>query len=133
VTNLGSACRVASDKVHLATVASSYVIDLTAAAFQFEEDHGFEGVSYIGAARALVKRDQAGVDGIRLAWIDHALALGRGVQGEGAHQERVLQMSEVFVQGVLADRQSLGFESGKELLHTEGPRWVPEQVTLQPA
>ena len=53
------------------------------------------------------------------AGIDHALGFGCRVQGNGAHEEGVLQVSKVIVQGVFAEGQSLGFERIKEFLHAE--------------
>ena len=73
------------------------------AAFQFEQNHSFKGMAEIRASSALIKRDEAGVYRIGFSGIDHALAIGRGVQGDGAHQECVLQMRKVIVQGVLTD------------------------------
>ena len=55
------------------------------------------------------------------------------MQGNGAHEESILQVCEVIVQGIFADGQSLGFEGVEEFLHAERPGGIAEEVALKPA
>ena len=99
---------VAGEEVHFVSVFGADVVYLAAATFEFEENDRFESVAEVGATRAFIKRDEARVYGIGFAGIDHALALGGGVQGKGPHQKSVLQMSQGNREGCSCRRAVLG-------------------------
>ena len=55
------------------------------------------------------------------------------MQGDGAHQEGIFQVAEVFVQGVLAHPHGLRAQGVVLLLHREPAAGVGQQLPLQPA
>ena len=90
-------------EIDLVSLGCAEVMDLAAAAEEFDEHSGFEGVAGIGAAGAFVDRNEARVDRIGLAGIDHALAFRGGEKRRGADEEGILEVGEKSVQAVLRD------------------------------
>ena len=109
------------------------VVDLAAAAEEFDEDGSFEGVAEVVPAGSFVDGDESGIDRIGLAGIDHALAFGGREEGGGPDQEGVLEVAEEGVEAVLGNGQALRFQGIIEFLDAERRRRVSEEMPLEPA
>ena len=102
-----AAFRIAGQEIHLEACFRADVGDVRAAPFQFQQHAGLQGVAPVGAARAVEHRNQAGIDRIGFARIDHAPPFGLGREGNGPDQEGVFQIAQISVQRVLGDRNAL--------------------------
>lgn len=112
---------------------SAEVVDLAAAAEEFDKDSGFEGVAEVVPAVSFVDGDESGINRIGFAGIDHALAFGGREEGGGPDEEGVFEVAEEGVEAVLGNGQALRFQGIIEFLDAERRRRVSEEMPLEPA
>jgi len=62
-------------EVRLVSLECAKVVNHAPPAEQLDKDGGFESVSEVAPSEAFVDRDEARIDGIILAWVDHPPAL----------------------------------------------------------
>src|SRR5690606_4708349 len=123
---------VAGEEVDLPATARAHVRHRAAPALQLDQHPRLEGVTEVRACGPVEDGDQALVDGVRLARIHHPLPLRGRLHPYESYEEAVLQVREELVDRVLRDRDALTLQRAVELLHAEGARGVPDQVTHQP-
>lgn len=87
-------------EIDFVSLGGAGVVDLAAAAEEFDENGGFEGMAGIGASGAFVNGDEAGIDGIGFAGVDHALAFRGSEKRGGADEKSVLEVGEKGVEAV---------------------------------
>src|SRR5439155_12290543 len=104
---LFASVRILGQEIDLVTTCCADVGDLRTAPLQLQQYAGFQRVAEIGPARAVVYRNQAGIDGIDLARVHHAATFRVDGDGKRADQKRILQITEVRVQRVLGHRNPL--------------------------
>jgi hypothetical protein len=95
-------------EIDFVSLERAEVMDLAATAKEFDEDSRFESMAEIIPANAFIDGNESRIDGIGLAGIDHALALGSGEERGGADEEGILEMGEEGVEAVLRNGQALG-------------------------
>lgn len=125
--------RIDGVEVHFVALGRAEVVDLAAAAEEFDEDGGFKRAAEVGAAHAFVDRDEAGIDGIGLARVHHALALGRGEERGRPDEEGILEVGEEGMEIVLGNGEALGFQRIVEFLDAERGGRVSQEMALEPA
>lgn len=130
---LGVSRRISGVEIHFVALGGAEVMDLATTAQEFDEHGGFEGVAEVVPADPFVDRDEARIDRIGLAGVDHALALGGGEERGGPDQEGVFEVGEEGMEAVLGNGQALGFQRIVEFLDAEGGGGVSEEMTLEPA
>jgi len=120
-------------EIDLVALWGTQVVNLAAAALEFDEDGGFKRMAEVVAADTFINRYQAGIYRIGLARVDHALAFRSSEQGGGADHESVLEVGEEGMETVFRHRQTLGFQGIVEFLDAEWGGGISQQMALEPA
>ena len=98
---------MAAEKINLEALGCAHICEFGAASNQLQKYGGFKGVAEVGLARTVEDRDLTGIDGIDLAGINPASTFRVGGYGKAAHQEGILQMTQIAVQSVFANSNAL--------------------------
>jgi hypothetical protein len=100
---MGGSCGIHGVEVHLVSLKCTEVVNLAAPAEEFDKDGGFESVAEVAPSNAFVDRDEARIDGISLAWVDHPPALRCREQRGGVDEESVFEVGEESMEAILGN------------------------------
>ncbi len=125
--------RALRQEIHLEAFPRAHIGDLVAAPFQLEHHGGLERSAVVRPAAALEECDQPRIHWIGLAGIHHPLPLGGAVHGHRTHEEGILEVRQVVVQRVLADRHPLRAQRVVVLLDRERAAGVGQELPLENA